>query len=442
MNALNRLFRLVPACLLAVGGSGVLAQNVLTVPAPAQAGPVVLVNAHIHPVASAPIEGGRLRFEAGRIVALGGDEVSLEAAMVVDLAGRRVYPGLVAANTVMGLVEVETARGTVDLAEVGELTPNVRAEVAINPDSELIPVARANGVLTALSRPLAGSGGLISGRSALIQLDGWTWEAMTVRAPIGLHIDWPGRLLPQGLADEQRDTLLKAQDEKRKVLERAFEQAAAYRAARVAGPIDPPDLRWEAMLPVLAGELPAMIHADDAESIESALDFARRHGLRMILVGGLEAWKLTALLAAQDVPVIIAGTHVLPLRRSDPEDAAFANPGKLHAAGIRFAIASPGDAFNTSNERNLPYQAASAVAHGLPAEQGLRAVTLYPAQILGVADRLGSLEVGKDATFFVADGDPLETATQVERAWIGGREIDLANRHRQLHEKYLQKYAP
>jgi imidazolonepropionase-like amidohydrolase len=195
------------------------------------------------------------------------------------------------------------------------------------------------------------------------------------------------------------------------------------------------------MLPVLTRESPLFVHANDAESIEDALAFAREQTLRIVLVGGIEAWRVAALLKQQDVPVIIAGTHVLPLRRFDPVDAVYANPAALHAAGVRFAIASPGDGFSTSNERNLPYQAASAVAHGLPLDEGLKAVTLYPAQILGVADRLGSLAVGKDATLFVADGHPLEVRTQVLRAWIAGREVDLNNRHRQLYEKYQKKYA-
>jgi imidazolonepropionase-like amidohydrolase len=188
------------------------------------------------------------------------------------------------------------------------------------------------------------------------------------------------------------------------------------------------------------GKAPVFLHAADTQSIDDALDFASQHGLSAVIVGGAEAWRVTDRLRAQNVPVILGGTHVLPLRRSDPIDAIYANAAKLAAAGVRFAIATPGDGFDTSNLRNLPYQAATAVPYGLAKDEALRAITLYPAQILGVADRVGSIEVGKDATLFLSDGDPMDARTTVERAWIGGREIDLANRQSRLYEKYRQKY--
>jgi imidazolonepropionase-like amidohydrolase len=441
MPSMNTRFHRIASLLALAVAVPAGAQNVLTRPAEQPARPQVLVNATLHPVDGAPIADGRLRIEGGRIAALGGAEVSTAGAEVVDLGGRHVYPGLVAANTVMGLVEVEAVRATVDQAEVSAIKPEVRAEVAVNPDSEHIPVTRANGVLSVLVRPQPGADGVLIGRSAVLQLDGWTWEAMTVKAPVGVHLEWPTTLLPEGLPPKMAEELLKAQAKKRVELDGALAAAKAYAAARAAGPVEPPDLRWEAMLPVLRGEQPLFVHANDAEAIEDALAFAREQALRIVLVGGLEAWRVAALLKQQDVPVVIAGTHLLPLRRFDPVDAAYTNPAKLHAAGVRYAIASPGDGFSTSNERNLPYQAATAVAHGLPADEALKAITLYPAQILGVADRLGSLAVGKDATLFVADGDPLEVRTQVLRAWIGGREVDLNNRHRQLRDKYQQKYA-
>ncbi|MCK7594518.1 amidohydrolase family protein [Pseudomarimonas salicorniae] len=430
------LHRLLGLTLLAA--TPALAQNVVTAPAPDQTRPLVLVNAEIHPVSSAPIRHGRLRFEDGRITAVGGDEVDTTGAELVDLAGRRVYPGLIAANSVMGLVEVESVRATVDETEVAAIAPEVRAEIAVNPDSEIIPVTRANGVLSALSRPQPGDHSLLLGQSALLSMDGWTWETMTLKAPVAMHLVWPTPLPPEGLLPEALETWKKTLEEKRATLREALRDARTYAAADHAGA---PDLRWEAMRPVLRGELPLFVHADDAASIEDALAFARKESLRIVIVGGLEAWRLAALLRQDDVPVIVGGTQVLPLRRHDPVDAVYANPARLHEAGVRFAIASPGDSFSTSNERNLPYQAASAVAHGLPADEGLKSVTLYAAQILGVADRLGSLEVGKDATLIVTDGDPLEVTTRVERAFIGGREIDLDNRHQRLYEKYQRKYA-
>lgn len=434
MKVLSRV-----AVLVALAAAAPLsAQNTVITPGAEPQRPVVLINADLYPVGAPRIENGRLRIEGGKISAIGGSEVDTAGAQIVDLAGQRVYPGLIAANTVLGLVEVGAVRATVDQTEVAAIAPEVRAEVAVNPDSEHFPVTRANGVLSALSRPQPGSQSVLSGRSALLALDGWTWEAMTLKAPVAMHLVWPSPLQPEGLPPAMLKEWQKALDGKRAQLRQAIREARAYVAAPSP---EPPDLRWEAMRPLFTGELPLFIHADDAAAIEEALAFAREEGLRIVIVGGLEAWRLAGQLKQDDVPVIIGGTQVLPLRRHDPVEAAFENPAKLQQAGVRFAIASPGDSFSTSNERNLPYQAASAVAHGLPYEEALKAVTLYPAQILGVADRLGTLAVGKDATLFVADGDPLEVTTQVVRAFIGGREIDLDNRHRQLYEKYQRKYA-
>jgi imidazolonepropionase-like amidohydrolase len=429
---------LVPALLALLAATPLAAQNVVTTPGAKPEQPVVLINADLYPVAAAPIPNGRLRIEGGKISAIGGVEVDTAGAEVIDLAGKRVYPGLIAANTVLGLVEVGAVRATVDETEVAAIAPEVRAEVAVNPDSEHFPVTRANGVLSALTRPEPGEHSVISGRSALLALDGWTWEAMTLKAPVAMHLVWPSPQQPEGLPPAMLKEWQKALEAKRAQLQQAMREARAYAAAPSP---EPPDLRWEAMRPVFDRTLPLFVHADDAPAIEEALAFAREERLRITIVGGLEAWRLAAQLKQDDVPVIIGGTQVLPLRRHDPVEAVFENPAKLHAAGVRFAIASPGDSFSTSNERNLPYQAASAATHGLPQDEALRAITLYPAQILGVDDRLGSLEVGKDATLFVADGDPLEVTTQVLRAFIGGREVDLDNRHKRLYEKYRGKYA-
>jgi imidazolonepropionase-like amidohydrolase len=424
-----------------IGSSpAVLAQNTVTRPGDAPAGPVVIVGATVHPVSGAPIPDGRVRFESGRITAVGAD-VSTDGATVVDATGKHVYPGLIAGSSVLGLVEVQAVRATNDTAEVGAINPNVRAEVAFNPDTEVVPVTRANGVLAALVHPVAGQQGVVTGTATVMQLDGWTWEDMTVRAGVGVHVEWPTLIVPDFLPPPLIEATRKAQVEKRAALEKAMEDAKSYRAAKDGGAVAVPDLRWEAMLPVLRKEKPVLVSANDIESIEDALDFAARHDLRMVLMGGLEAWRIAALLKARDVPVVVGGTHVLPLRRSDPVEAAFANPAKLHAAGVRFAISGPGDSFAVSNERNLPYHAATAVAHGLPADQALKAITLYPAQIFGVADRLGSLEAGKDATLFVSDGDPLENSTTIEQAWIVGRPVDLRSRHTMLDAKYRAKYG-
>ncbi|MFN7552689.1 MAG: amidohydrolase family protein [Pseudomonadota bacterium] len=437
----GRILRSVLGLAAALGAASALhAQNTVIRPGVAPDGPVVIVAGFVHPVSGPPIPSGRVRFEAGRITAVGADAPT-EGATVIDAAGKHVYPGLIAGSSVLGLVEVQAVRATNDTAEVGVINPNARAEIAYNPDTEVVPVTRANGVLAALVHPVAGQQGVITGTASVMQLDGWTWEDATVRRGVGVHVEWPGLLVPEFLPPPLVDATRKAQSEKRASLETAIAEAKAYRTAKDAGAVALPDLRWEAMLPVLRKERPLLVTANDLESIEDALDFVARHDLRMVLLGGLEAWRIAALLKAREVPVIVGGTHVLPLRRSDPVDAAFANPARLHAAGIAFAISGPGDSFSVANERNLPYHAATAVAHGLAADEALKAITLYPAQILGVADRLGSLEAGKDATLFISDGDPLENGTTIEQAWIAGRPVDLRSRHTLLDEKYRAKYG-
>ena len=415
-----------------------LAQAHDNVPAPAQSQPIVITGATVHTVSGAELPNAAVRFEAGKLVAIGND-VSTDGAQIVDAAGKHLYPGLISANSVLGLVEIGAVRATVDTTEVGLNAANVRAEVAVNPDSEVIPVTRSNGVLLALTAPQGNGVSVIAGTSALLQLEGWSWEEMTLAAPVALHVAWPSRYVPAGFPADAVEGAVKGAKEKLDGLEKAFEDAEAY-AARGTGE-DTPDLRLAAMQRFLDGKQPVFFHADDAQAIDDALDFAKKHGLKPVIVGGNEAWRVTDRLRADNVPVIVGGTHVLPLRRADPVDAIYANAAKLQQAGVRFAIATPGDGFDTSNLRNLPYQAASAVAYGLPHDEALKAITLYPAQILGVADRVGSLDVGKDATLFLADGDPMDARTNVERAWIGGREIDLANRQTRLYEKYRQKYS-
>lgn len=407
------------------------------VPAPPQAAPIVIDGATLHTVSGPLIERGRVRLENGKLTAIGGDEVSTEGAQVIDASGQHLYPGLIAASSVLGLIEIGAVRATNDTAEVGSNTANVRAESAINPDSELIPVTRANGVLLALSAPAASATGVIAGTSALLQLDGWSAQDMTVAAPVGLHVYWPSAFIPAGFPEEMAAAQRRAVKDKRDALQRGFDEARAYAAAPTP---ELPDLRLEAMRPFVGGEKPVFFHAQDVQSLDEALDFAAKYKLRAVLVGAAEAWRLADRIRATQTPVIIGGTHRLPLRRFDPADAMFSNAGKLAAAGIEFAIATEGDGFDTTNLRNLPYQAATTVAYGLSPEQALRAITLAPARILGVESRVGSLDVGKDATLFLADGDALEIRTRVTRAWIGGREIDLSSRHTRLYDKYRQKY--
>ena len=402
------------------------------VPGSPQTKPMAVTNATIHPVNGPVIEAGTLVFEGGKITAIGKDATVPANAETIDLAGKHVYPALFDAMTDLGLVEINSIRATVDSREIGQINPNVRAVVAVNPDSELIPVTRSNGVLLALTAPF---GGLVAGRSAVIQLDGWTWEEMALKADVALHVEWPRPAGPRGGDEESGPRPAGGVEQLRQMLA----DARAYAASRQADPSFPRDARWESLQDVVAGKLPVIVHADDARQITAAVAFAEQEKLKLIVAGGYDAPKCASLLKKHDIPVIIGGIYRLPRRRADAYDAAFALPAELQAAGIRFCISSSGR-FGASNVRNLPYHAATAVGFGLAEDEALKAITLYPAQILGVAERVGSLEVGKDATLFVADGNPLDTPTQVSAAWIQGRKVELNDRHKRLYRKYEEKY--
>jgi imidazolonepropionase-like amidohydrolase len=413
------------------------------VPAAAQKIPLVFKGATLHTVSGENIVNGSMLVDKGRIVAL-GSQINVPAnAQVVDVSGKHIYPGMIAANTVMGLAEVQSVRATLDYAEAGAINPNARALVAVNPDSELITAARANGVLATLSVPNSPAG-LINGTSALIQMDGWTWEDMAVQAEVGLHINLPmlrfnPELFPAPL-DTRLDEIRKASAQRLKMLEDAFDAALAYREARAQNDGTKVDVRWEAMLPALAGKRPVFMHAQDVSQIRFALNFAQRYQLKLVIVGGADAPVLADVLKQRQVPVIVTGIHKLPMRRGADYDAYFSVAAKLAQAGVPFCIARAGTDDDAPNERNLPYEAAVAATFGLDRNEALKAITLYPAQILGVADRLGSLEAGKLANFFVTNGDPLETASKVEQIYIQGRAVDGSTKQSRLTEKYQQKY--
>lgn len=331
------------------------------VPARAQIQPITIVGATVHTVSGKDIPNGRVRFEDGRIVAVGGSDVSTEGSEVIDASGKQLYPGYIAADGTLGLAEVSAVRATVDVAEVGLNNADVRADTAFNADSEIIPVTRANGVLLALSVPGSGNGNVIAGRSALMRLDGWTQEDMLVLAPAALHVNWPGGAIPSWLPPPAQQGAREAQKKGRVALRDAFEAAKRYAAAKAAGARHEPDRRLEAMVDAVEGRQPVFFEADDAQSIQESLDFAREFDLKAVIVGGADAWQLADVLKAQAVPVILSGLNRLPRTRGDGVDSIFAGPAKLAAAGVEFAISNGGGSFDTSNLRNLPYQAAAAV---------------------------------------------------------------------------------
>lgn len=409
------------------------------IPAVRPGKPTLLRGATVHTVTGADLPKTDVLMRDGKIAAIGANLAPGDAT-VVDVAGKHIYPGLISAFSGMGLVEVNSVKGSVDLAETGQLNPNARAQSAINPETDLIPVSRSNGILTALSVPL--SSGLIAGTSTLIRMDGWTYEDLTIRPAVAMHVWWPNMVVnrepnARPVADQERVI-----NENLKHLREAFATARAYKKARegAAGTTDF-DSRWEAMLPVFRGELPVFVHANEIRQIEAAVAWAKTEKLKITIVGGLDAWRAIDLLKANDIAVIVSPVLTLPLRREDPFDASYANAGKLQAAGIRFCIANDGEnaELGTMADRNLPYQAGKAAAYGLPPAEALKAITLYPAQLLGVDKELGSIEIGKRATLIVTDGDPIEIPTHVEQAYIDGAKIDLSNKHTRLYEKYEER---
>lgn len=409
---------------------------------PGAKGTVAIRNATIYPVTSAPISNGTIVFSNGVITAIGANVTLPPNAMVIDGAGLSVYPGMIDSGTNVGLTEIDSVAGTVDTAEIGDFNPNAMAAVAINPHSEVIPVTRVNGVTHVVSVP---DGGIISGQSALIQLAGWTPPEMVVKAPLAMHIRFP-RLrsaplsgVPQDEEAEKelRKSYTKELDKLRDVLRdaQAYSKAATARAADKNVRRFDRDLILEALVPVVEGRVPVVMHAQQARDIKAALEFGDEFKLKMILSGGHDVGRVINELKSRNVPVILGPVLSLPQREDDPYDLLFTNAKTLHDNGIRFAMQTQ----DAHNARNLPYNAGSAAAFGLPKDVALKAITIFPAEIFGVAGKLGSLEVGKQANVIVTDGDPLEMRTNVRRVFIAGEEIPMDSRHTLLYEKFRKR---
>ena len=398
---------------------------------------VALTGGTVHPVSGPTIDRATIVVTDGRITAVGADVSPPAGATVISCEGKHVYPGLISANTILGLTEVGSVLGTNDQNEIGNVNPNIRAEVQINPESDLLPVTRVNGVTSALSVP---RGGAISGTSALIHLDGWTEEDMTVAKPVGLHVNWPNMTVNRAWWETRSEEEQKrTRDEAILAIRTAFEDARAYWRARDAEgktgvPRHDRDVKWDAMGRALRGEIPVMFHATALNQIRAVLRFVdEQHLKKVVLVGGDDAWMVTDELKARDIAVITGEPLSLPNRSYEPYDQGMSLAARLHAAGVRFCIS---DGCGSTNARNLGYEAAMAAAFGLPKEEALKSVTLYPAQILGVGDQLGSIEPGKIADLIVTTGDPLEITTQVEQVFIGGRAVSMETRQTRLFKKY------
>lgn len=416
----------------------------LATKAPEQERPIALVGATVHTMAGDVIEDGVVAFVNGDIIGVGARDQGAGAvprgARIIDLSGQglHVYPGLIGANTLMGLMEIGAVRATLDYNEVGDMTPEVRASIAVNPDSTIIPVTRSNGILTVGVLP---TGGTIPGRASVLRMDGWTSEDLTIDDDAGVILNWPSVQIQHGWwvrsSDEEQRERMREQLQR---IDEAFDEAEAYLALREADPETPTDLRWEALRGVIEGGDRLLIRANELDQIRSAVTWASGRGYKATIVGGMDAPKCADLLKRHDVWVLVTGTHRLPNRRDDEYDWSYRVPQMLEGAGVTWCLGASGGNFETPHERNLPYHAATAVAYGLDHDTALEAITIDAAKILGVDDELGSVEIGKAATLIVTDGSPLEITTEITRAFIDGREIDLSNKQTILADKYREKY--
>lgn len=407
-------------------------------PAPHQSRSILVTGGTVHVGDGRTISEGAVGFRNGRIDYVGYNYgVKATYDTIIDVSGQHVYPGFIAADATIGLSEIEAVRASVDEADIGELEPELRSAIAYKADSRLIPTTRTNGVLVAQVCP---RGLIISGTSSVMQLDAWDWEQAVVKADDAVHLNWPAAYERSGWWAEPGETD-KAKDEAR--TKRLTELRAFFSKARAYAQVTAPaarDLRMEAMRGLFTGAKALFVHADAAREISEAVLFAKEMGVRRtVLVGGYDAWRVADILRDNRVDVVLRRLHSLPLRPEDDIDLPYRLPALLKERGIRFCLGYAGD-MEAMGLRNLPFTAGTAMAYGLSAEDALRSITLDAAAVLGVDDRLGSLEVGKQATLIVSRGDALDMRSNaLAHAFIEGRTLVLDDHHQQLYRVYKER---
>ncbi|MBJ6109693.1 amidohydrolase family protein [Hymenobacter sp. BT523] len=426
---------------LALASTAWAALAQVPMPTPPQSKPVLITGATLHvgngtvvPNAAVAFDKGRLTY-AGPAAGFAADKGGYET---IDATGQQLYPGLILPNTTLGLTEVESIRATVDEEEVGTLNPNVRALIAYNTDSDILPTVRINGVLLAQPTP---RGGLLAGQSSVVQLDAWNWQDAVVRADDGQHLTWPAMVFRNNPNEDAAalDKRQKARETQLRDLEQLFGEANAYRQLP-AGRKE--NLRLASLAGIFDGSKTLYLHADYGKEIIEAVRFAKRLGAQKVaVVGARDAWMVLDFLKQNDVSVVVSRIHALPRRDADDYDQPYKLPAQLQAAGVRFCLDYQGDQ-ETAGSRNLAFIAGTAVNFGLTKEQALTAVTLTPAQIMGVDKYYGTLETGKSATLVLSKGDLLDMRTNaVSRAFIDGRSISLDSKQTYLEKKFRSKYG-
>ncbi len=401
------------------------------VPAPKQTKGVVIRGAIAHLGNGQVMQNSVVAFEGGKITAVENANSSRQFPNhdVVDGTGLLMYPGFIAPNTQLGLIEIGAVNATVDNSETGEFNPNVRSLIAYNTDSEITPTVRSMGVLLAESTP---TGSIMPGMSSIVQLDAWSWEDAAYAADFATHVQWPS--MTRFNRQEFRLDRNENYDKQIQDLESFFHQAKAYSQKTS---VDAKNLKFESMKDLFAGKRKLFIHTNTAQSIQEAVLFAKKFGITPVIVGGNDAWLVTDFLKTHQVPVILESTQRLPSRTDEDVDLPFKTPALLQKAGVLYCFGHEGFWQN----RNLAFQAGQAIPFGLTYEQAVQGLTLNTAKIFGIDKTAGSIEVGKDAILFLSKGDALDMRTAVvTHAWIQGRKIDLDNKQEMLYRKFQQKY--
>ncbi len=390
---------------------------------------------HVIPVIGEEIPGGTILIKGRLIEAIGKDIPVPADSRIVDASGLYAYPGMIDSSCYLGLAEISSIAATIDYRETGRINPQVRTTEALRPDSMHIPITRSNGITAALVVP---SGGLIAGQSGLIRLTGWTPVEMVIKSPVAMHVEFPsigrrGFRREQAPQEEASKQVIELKDWLNKA--RFYQKRKEAAAKNLLLPMPEFDEKLEFLLPVVNGELPLMISVHADKDIRAAIKFVQEEKIKAIFSGATQGWRVAEEIAKAGIPVVFGSLYDMPPSWEDGYDALYRNPVALQKAGVKIAFSSQ----SASLAKDLPYHAAKAAAFGLDKREALKAVTINPAEIFGVADIMGSLEKGKLANIVLANGDILELRTTIHKVFIDGKEVDLSSRYTELLEKFKQR---
>jgi imidazolonepropionase-like amidohydrolase len=407
-------------------------------PAKKQEGPVYIMNGTVHVGNGQVLNNTSIEIKEGKITAIGSNITPAAGATVADAKGKHVYPGLILSNSNLGLIEINSVRATADASEIGEYNPSIRSLVAYNTDSKVINTLKSNGITHANIVP---EGGTISGSSSIVQLDAWNWEDAAYASDNAMHMNMPALFNRPNRFAAFMGQQGPQQDPIKRGLEQIEEIKSFFREANVylnQTQHASTNLKFEAVRGLFSKKQKLFIHCDVVREILAAIDFKNEFGFDIVLVGASESYQVADLLKKNNIPVILSQMHALPTLADDAVDLPYQLPALLHKAGVLFAI---NDEDGQHRGKNLPFNAGTAAAYGLPKEDALAAITLNPAKILGIANRTGSLEVGKDANIVISEGDILDMrSSNISFVMIEGRIASLTDKHKQLYERYKYKY--